>query len=166
MLASTGEGEASPEEVSALVRATIFVRNLEKAATFYAALGLGESYFDGTLDHPAASGLLGFAEHYPYRVKILKRPGPNFGMVGLFELDARLDAEAVPLAGGPAQETSATQSGPAVPGSALRGRIDYLDRGAQAVGVLRDVSLAFDGKGRPVDGFCRVTVRCAAAVVS
>lgn len=89
--------------MSALVRATIFVRDLDRAAAFYGALGLQEVYLDTVLDHPAASKLLGFTDHHAYPVKILKRPGPNFGMVGLFQLDARHRAVELSPAEGPAR---------------------------------------------------------------
>lgn len=88
---------------SALIRATLFVRDLARATTFYQALGLSEVYFEGTLDDPSASAILGFARHHPYRVRIVKRPGPNYGMIGLFELPAELSASSLPSAEGPAR---------------------------------------------------------------
>ncbi len=57
---------------SALVRATIFVRDLTKASQFYHALGFNQCYYQGVLDHPSACQVLGFGECYPYPVKILK----------------------------------------------------------------------------------------------
>lgn len=95
--------KTSLADVSALVRATIFVRNLDRSAAFYTALGLSESYFDGVLEHPAASGLLGFSNHHQYLIKILKCPGPNFGMVGLFQLDPGHGADTLPIADGAAR---------------------------------------------------------------
>ena len=94
---------AGPAPVSALVRATIFVRDLERATAFYRALGFDEYYLDGVLEHPAASGLLGFSRHHPYPVKILKRHGPNFGMLGLFELQPGHGATELQPADGPAR---------------------------------------------------------------
>ncbi len=88
---------------SALIRATIFVRDLDRATAFYRALGLSETYFEGMLDHPSATSILGFTDHRPFRIRIVKRPGPNYGMVGLFEMDAEQTAEAVPAATGPAR---------------------------------------------------------------
>ncbi|MBB5687718.1 VOC family protein [Sphingobium boeckii] len=90
-------------DVSALIRGSIIVRDLEKATTFYRALGLSETYFEGVLDDPSATSLLGFEEHHPFSIRILKRPGPNYGMVGLFELDAAQAAESLPPAAGPAR---------------------------------------------------------------
>lgn len=88
---------------SALIRATIFVRDLDRATAFYRALGLAETYFEGTLQHPSATSILGFSDHRPFRIRIVKRPGPNYGMVGLFEMDAAQTAEALPPATGPAR---------------------------------------------------------------
>ena len=88
---------------SALIRATIFVRDLDRATGFYRALGLSETYFEGTLQHPSATAILGFDDHRPFRIRIVKRPGPNYGMVGLFEMDPEQTGEAVPAATGPAR---------------------------------------------------------------
>lgn len=89
--------------VSSLIRASILTRDIERATAFYRALGLGETYYEGLLDDPSASFVLGLTEHRPYHVRILKRPGPNFGMVGLFQLDAGHGAEVLPIATGPAR---------------------------------------------------------------
>ncbi len=89
--------------VSALVRATIFVRDLQRSRRFYRALGLTETYFAGYLDHPSASSVLGLVTHHPYPVEILKRPGPNFGMLGLFQLAPEQLAQALPMTTGPAR---------------------------------------------------------------
>lgn len=88
---------------SALIRATLFVRDLERSTAFYGALGLNEVYYEGLLEDPSASALIGFELHWPYPVRILKAMGPNFGMVGLFQLDARHEAEVIPPAAGPAR---------------------------------------------------------------
>jgi catechol 2,3-dioxygenase-like lactoylglutathione lyase family enzyme len=87
--------------VSALVRATIFVQHLDRAATFYNALGLNEVYFEGTLEDASACSLLGLEIIRPFDIKILKRPGPNFGMVGLFALPDDCKAERLPTPCGP-----------------------------------------------------------------
>jgi catechol 2,3-dioxygenase-like lactoylglutathione lyase family enzyme len=92
-----------PARSSALIRATLFVRSLERATTFYRALGLGEVYYEGVLDDPSACSILGFSIDKPYPVRILKRPGPNYGMIGLFELPPELKAAAIPAAAGPAR---------------------------------------------------------------
>lgn len=89
--------------VSSLVRGTIFVRDLERAAAFYAALGFTEIYYEGVLTDPSASTIIGFADHGPLAVRIVKSGGPNFGMIGLFKIDGALDPDMVPLATGPAR---------------------------------------------------------------
>lgn len=86
---------------SALIRGTIFVRDLARSTAFYRAIGLTETYYEGRLDHPSATAILGFATHHPFAIRILKRPGPNYGMVGLFKLEG--EAEALPRATGPAR---------------------------------------------------------------
>jgi catechol 2,3-dioxygenase-like lactoylglutathione lyase family enzyme len=88
---------------SALIRGTIFVRDLERASAFYRAIGLTEVYYEGELDHPSASAIIGFTDHRPFHVRILKRPGPNYGMVGLFQLADGTTEEVVPPASGPAR---------------------------------------------------------------
>lgn len=89
--------------VSALIRGTIFVRDLDRATGFYRALGFDETYYEGVLDDPSASSIIGFAVHRPYRVRIIKRGGPNFGMIGLFQLDPGHGADELPRARGPAR---------------------------------------------------------------
>ncbi|MDR7101738.1 VOC family protein [Croceicoccus sp. BE223] len=88
---------------SALVRATMFVRDLERASRFYRAIGLTETYFEGRLDHPSATAILGFADPRPFEIRILKRPGPNYGMVGLFRLADDSGAAELPPPAGPAR---------------------------------------------------------------
>lgn len=92
-----------PLRSSALIRATIFVRDLERATAFYHALGLTDVYFEGKLDDPSASEIIGFSEHHPYFVRIVKRPGPNYGMIGLFQLPAEMRADAIPHGQGAAR---------------------------------------------------------------
>ncbi|MFZ2998677.1 VOC family protein [Sphingobium sp.] len=89
--------------VSALIRGTIFVRDLDRATAFYAALGFADVYYEGVLTDPSASTILGFAAHGPLAVRIVKSGGPNFGMIGLFLIDPALAPEAVPMATGPAR---------------------------------------------------------------
>ena len=89
--------------VSSLIRGTIFVRDLDRAAAFYAALGFTEIYYEGVLTDPSASTILGFAGHGPLTVRIVKSGGPNFGMIGLFLIDPQLTPEVVPPASGPAR---------------------------------------------------------------
>ena len=81
---------------SALIRSTIFVRDLDRSAAFYKAIGLTETYIEGRLAHPSATAILGLDDHHPFEIKILKRPGPNYGMVGLFKLDENSPAEKLP----------------------------------------------------------------------
>ncbi|MBU2879005.1 MULTISPECIES: VOC family protein [Aliiglaciecola] len=95
--------QTSNTNVSALIRATIFVRDLQVATQFYRALGLCESYYEGELEHPSASKVLGFQQHHPYPIKILKVAGPNFGMLGLFQLAQEHQAEQVQIATGAAR---------------------------------------------------------------
>ncbi|MDO6693096.1 hypothetical protein Q4574_07355 [Aliiglaciecola sp. 3_MG-2023] len=89
--------------VSALIRATIFVRDLQIATQFYRALGLSERYYQGELDHPSANAVLGFEQHHPYPINILKVAGPNFGMLGLFQLSKEHQAEQLQIATGAAR---------------------------------------------------------------
>jgi catechol 2,3-dioxygenase-like lactoylglutathione lyase family enzyme len=91
------------DHVSALIRATIFVRDIERAGGFYAVLGFTEPYYDGVLDNPSASSVIGLSTHRPYRVKIVKQPGPNHGMIGLFQLDPNAIEERLPAPAGPAR---------------------------------------------------------------
>lgn len=89
--------------VSSLIRGTIFVRDLDRAAAFYAALGFTDVYYEGVLTDPSASTILGFAGHGPLAVRIVKSGGPNFGMIGLFLIDPALAPDTVPSASGPAR---------------------------------------------------------------
>lgn len=89
--------------VSSLIRGTIFVRDLPRATAFYAALGFTEIYYEGVLTDPSASTIIGFANHGPLAVRIVKSGGPNYGMIGLFLIDPALTPEVVPMATGPAR---------------------------------------------------------------
>lgn len=72
---------------SPLIRAAIFVADLRRSTAFYTALGLTEVYYEGALDPASANAVLATPATTTTRCRILKRPGgPNFGMVGLFEL--------------------------------------------------------------------------------
>jgi catechol 2,3-dioxygenase-like lactoylglutathione lyase family enzyme len=90
-------------QVSALIRATIFVRDLDRAAAFYASLGFTEVYYAGVLTDPSASRIIGFGGHGPLAVRIVKSGGPNYGMIGLFKIDDALLPDEVPPASGPAR---------------------------------------------------------------
>lgn len=89
--------------VSSLIRATLFVRDLDRATAFYNALGFDQVYYQNTLNDPSASTILGFKDHGPLTVRIVKSGGPNFGMLGLFLIDPSLNPEIVPAATGPAR---------------------------------------------------------------
>ena len=89
--------------VSSLIRGTIFVRDLDIAAAFYAALGFTELYYEGQLDDPSASRIIGFVDHGPLTVRIVKSGGPNYGMIGLFKIADSLEPDVVPAAAGPAR---------------------------------------------------------------
>jgi len=90
-------------QVSSLIRGSIFVRDLARSTAFYAALGFTEIYYEGILTDPSASTILGFADHGPLTVRILKSGGPNFGMIGLFLIDPALTPDVLPAASGPAR---------------------------------------------------------------
>ncbi|NVK56240.1 MAG: hypothetical protein HWE26_11520 [Alteromonadaceae bacterium] len=92
--------QANGAGLSALIRSTLFVRNRKRAKLFYRALGFSQLYFEGVLEHPSASAVLGLTDVISYPVSILKTPGPNVGMLGLFELPE--SDNAVPSRTGPA----------------------------------------------------------------
>lgn len=74
-------------KLSQMVRAAVIVEDLNRSVDFYEnILGLREVYFEGELNHPAGAKLLAMPEATSIRAKILKAPGPAFGMIGLFEL--------------------------------------------------------------------------------
>lgn len=91
------------QPVSSLIRGALFVRDLERATAFYAALGFTEIYYQGVLTDPSASTILGFDDHGPLSVRIVKSGGPNFGMIGLFLIDPALEPGQLPPAPGPAR---------------------------------------------------------------
>jgi len=73
--------------VSALVRAAIFVENLEVSRSFYTnVLGFEDVYFESELKDDTVAALLGMPTSLETRCCILKKPGPIIGMIGLFEL--------------------------------------------------------------------------------
>ncbi len=79
--------------VSPLVRAALFVRDLERSSKFYEALGFEGAYYEGELDGPSLRATLRLPEGATGRCRILKRDDadPNFGMIGLFEIRGGLD---------------------------------------------------------------------------
>ncbi len=74
-------------QVSRIVRTAIFVSNLENSVRFYReALGMGEVYANGVLEHKVGHALIGVPEDSVIRYEIVKADELNFGMVGLFEV--------------------------------------------------------------------------------
>jgi catechol 2,3-dioxygenase-like lactoylglutathione lyase family enzyme len=72
--------------VSPLIRAAVFVSDLEKSIEFYTdILGYEEVFFSGDLGEPFINKLLGMPSTSFTRAIILKQAGPDFGMIGLFE---------------------------------------------------------------------------------
>jgi catechol 2,3-dioxygenase-like lactoylglutathione lyase family enzyme len=73
--------------VSSLIRAALFVADLDRASIFYSTLGLTQVYYEGELDQTTTNRVLRTPETTITRCRILKKPDtPNFGMIGLFEL--------------------------------------------------------------------------------
>ncbi len=74
-------------QVSRLVRAAIFVSDLEKSVRFYKeALALTGVYARGVLEHKVGHALVGVPQDSVIRYEIVKADELNFGMVGLFEV--------------------------------------------------------------------------------
>ena len=74
-------------QVSRMVRTALFVSNLENSSRFYKeGLGYREVYSAGNIEHEVAHALLGVPTDRVIRYEIVKADGPNFGMVGLFEV--------------------------------------------------------------------------------
>lgn len=74
--------------VSALVRTALLVSDLARSTRFYKDfLGLREHYL-GPIDlsRSTALSMLALPQTASLNALILKAPGPNFGMIGLFEL--------------------------------------------------------------------------------
>jgi catechol 2,3-dioxygenase-like lactoylglutathione lyase family enzyme len=80
--ASTAAGIWSP-----LIRAALIVTDLERSQRFYRELfGLDEVHACGDTRSVTIATLLGAPPGSRTRFAVLKRPGPGFGMLGLFEL--------------------------------------------------------------------------------
>ena len=74
-------------QVSRLVRTALFVSDLDRSSRFYRqGLGYHEVYSGGELTHKVAHALLGVPEDSAIRYEIVKAEGPNFGMIGMFEV--------------------------------------------------------------------------------
>jgi catechol 2,3-dioxygenase-like lactoylglutathione lyase family enzyme len=73
-------------DVSPLIRAAIFVSDLDKSKRFYMeVLNFREVFFEGDLRDPVVNSLLRVPASSVTRGIVLKQGGPNFGMLGLFE---------------------------------------------------------------------------------
>ena len=70
----------NPRPVSSLIRATIFASDLDRTTAFYNALGFSEVYYEGTLNDPSASTIIGFQDHGPLKVRIVKSGGPELAL--------------------------------------------------------------------------------------
>jgi catechol 2,3-dioxygenase-like lactoylglutathione lyase family enzyme len=72
---------------SPLIRTAIMVRSLEASRAFYAdVVGLTQIYFEGDMSGSAAAAVIGVRAECSIRAVILKAPGVDYGMLGLFEL--------------------------------------------------------------------------------
>jgi catechol 2,3-dioxygenase-like lactoylglutathione lyase family enzyme len=79
----------APLATSPLIRAALMVRSLERSRAFYAAVvGLTQEYFVGDMQGSTAAAIIGVTESANIRAAILKAPGVDYGMVGLFEMPA------------------------------------------------------------------------------
>ncbi len=88
-------------DVSPLIRAAVFVSDLEKSIKFYTdVLGYEEIFFKGDLGEPFISKLLGMPDTSFTRAIILKQAGPSFGMIGLFETTKPVPPELTKSHGG------------------------------------------------------------------
>lgn len=77
---------ADPMIGSPLVRAAIVVSDLDRSRQFYGSLlGFTEEFATGVTRDASVARLLGQPPGSLCRFVVLKRPGPAFGMIGLFE---------------------------------------------------------------------------------
>lgn len=75
--------------ISPMVRSALMVADLDRSTQFYQeVLGLDETWYVGELSDGNAHQLLGMPAGCLTRARILKAPGPAWGMVGLFEISA------------------------------------------------------------------------------
>ena len=73
--------------VSSLVRAALFVSDLERSEFFYkSVLGIDESFAENGTQNKEFAELLGVTAASYIRYSILKIPGPARGMIGLFQV--------------------------------------------------------------------------------
>lgn len=88
--APAGAQPARDVEVSRLVRTALFVSDLDRSIAFWRELmGLNEVLFQGTFTGPVLGRLLGLPADAEVRACILKKPGPAYGMIGLFQVAGR-----------------------------------------------------------------------------
>lgn len=80
-------------DVSRLVRAALFVSDIDAATAFYRdLLGLDEVFYSGQFTGPVAGRLLGIPPGARTIARIFKAEGPPFGMIGLFQVTgAKID---------------------------------------------------------------------------
>jgi catechol 2,3-dioxygenase-like lactoylglutathione lyase family enzyme len=72
---------------SPMVRTALFVADLERSTRFYQdVLGLAEIWYEGDLSSGNANELLGMPAGSYTKARILKADGPEWGMVGIFEV--------------------------------------------------------------------------------
>lgn len=80
---------AQPDAVawSPLIRAALIVADLDRSQHFYRTLfGFDEVHASGDTRSETIAALLGAPSGSRTRFAVVKRPGPGFGMLGLFEL--------------------------------------------------------------------------------
>ncbi len=81
------------QSASPLVRAALMVRNLERSRAFYAAvIGLTQEYFVGDMQGSTAAAVIGVPASANIRAAVLKAPGVDYGMLGLFEMPGETPA--------------------------------------------------------------------------
>ncbi len=77
------------KDVSPLIRAALMVRSLDRSIAFYKeVIGLEQRYYEGDLGGTSAAALMGVPDDAAIRAVILKVPGVDYGMLGLFEMPA------------------------------------------------------------------------------
>lgn len=80
------ERTVDPMVGSPLVRAALIVTDLDRSREFYGSLlGFTEEFASGVTRDSAVTALLGQPPDSLCRFVVVKRPGPAFGMIGLFE---------------------------------------------------------------------------------
>jgi catechol 2,3-dioxygenase-like lactoylglutathione lyase family enzyme len=72
---------------SPLIRAALIVPDADLAANFYQQVfGFEQVYYEGSLNTPAAARVIGAPKGTVLKCKIIRGEGPNFDMVGFFEM--------------------------------------------------------------------------------